>query len=190
MNYQYIIEPTFSVCQGRRKKTSHRSSSQISNHTRHRDASRGKRALARLERQPYLRRTDSQATDRLGCTLTLLGVGKRNGPADRPLISQGSVGGIAEINMDYSSMTDTFRRAFFFCCCLTEWFGTCLNSTRDILIPWAVAAILAPLSWWQCQQGENLSNSTGICTWTLLGSICKFPAYVIFFLEACILNIL
>lgn len=74
----------------------------------------GKRALARLERQPYLRRTDSQAADRLACTLTPLGVGKRNGPADRPLISQGSVGGIAEINMDYSSMTDTFRRAFCF----------------------------------------------------------------------------
>ena len=114
MNYQYMIETTFSFCQKRQRKTSHRSSSQISNHTRHCDASRWKRALARLERQPHLRRTDSRATDRLGCTLTLLGAGKRNGPADRPLISQGSVGGIAEINIDYSSMTDTFKRSFPF----------------------------------------------------------------------------
>lgn len=33
-------------------------------------------------------------------------------PADRPVISQGNVGGMAEINIDYSSMTDSFRRAF------------------------------------------------------------------------------
>lgn len=72
----------------------------------------GKRVLACLERQPCLRHTDSQATNLLGCTLNLLAIGERNGPADRPLISQGNVGGIAEINMDYSSMTDSFRRAF------------------------------------------------------------------------------
>lgn len=71
-----------------------------------------KRPLACLERQPCLRRADSQATNLLGCTLNLLAIGERNGPADRPLISQGNVGGIAEINMDYSSMTDSFRRAF------------------------------------------------------------------------------
>lgn len=35
-----------------------------------------------------------------------------NGPADRPVISQGNVGGTAEINMDYSCMTDSFRRGF------------------------------------------------------------------------------
>lgn len=69
-------------------------------------------ALACLERQPYLRRTDNPAANLLGCMLNLLAIGKRNGPADRPLISQGNVGGIAEINMDYSNMTDTFRRAF------------------------------------------------------------------------------
>lgn len=56
--------------------------------------------------------TDSQDTSLLGCTLNLLAIWKRNGAADRPVISQGNVGGIAEINMDYSSMTDSFRRAF------------------------------------------------------------------------------
>lgn len=65
-----------------------------------------------LEEQPCLRYTDSQATKLLGCMWNLLAIGDRNGPADRPLISWGNVGGIAEINMDYSSMTDTFRRAF------------------------------------------------------------------------------
>lgn len=42
----------------------------------------------------------------------LSAIGERNGPADRTVISQGNVGGISEINMDYSSMTDSFRRAF------------------------------------------------------------------------------
>lgn len=71
-----------------------------------------KRASACLKRQPRLRHADSQATNLLGCTLNLLAIGERNGPTDRPVISQGNVGGIAEINMDYSSMTDSFRRAF------------------------------------------------------------------------------
>lgn len=89
-----------------------------------------------------MRLRNSRATNLLGCVLKLHDVGERNGPADRPVISQGNVGGIAEINMDYSSMTDSFRRAF---CDLP--FGTCLNSARDVLIPWAVSDILAPLPW-------------------------------------------
>lgn len=48
MNYQYIIDPTFSVCQNRRKKTSHRNGAQLSNHTRHRDASRGETCFGTL----------------------------------------------------------------------------------------------------------------------------------------------
>ena len=78
----------------------------------HYGGGRKKSASVYLERQPCLRHSDSQATNLLGCALHLHTIGKRNGPADRSVISQGNVGGIAEINMDYSSMTDSFRRAF------------------------------------------------------------------------------
>lgn len=65
------------------------------------------------KRQPRLRaRRQHRASSLLGWALNLLTIRERNGPADRPVISQGNVGGIAEINMDYSSMTDSFRRAF------------------------------------------------------------------------------
>ena len=65
-----------------------------------------------FEKQPCLRHADSQAANLLGCTLNLHAIGEGGRPADGPVISQGSVGGIAKINMDYSSMTDSFRRAF------------------------------------------------------------------------------
>lgn len=113
MNYQCIIDLTFLFCQEERGKH-HIQTICRSAPTQHAWMHRGKKTRLGMlgERQPCLRHVDSHAANILGCTLKLLAIGERNAPSDRPVISQGNVGGTVEINMDYSSMTDSFRRAF------------------------------------------------------------------------------